>query len=201
MFEQCLQLRVVQRALQRGCDADYGSACRQLGDLGESNDPASALAFWGRACALEDARGCDALGVARDHGTGAPEDLPGAREAFAKACDLGAASGCRNRGILLEHGRGGPADADGARAAYRLACDGDDGSGCTRLSLLLAEAPGADPAQCAALVAKACELGDKALSDALDKLDDCDEETFRDAQSIIELLRENLALWKDEEEN
>jgi 14-3-3 protein epsilon len=49
-------------------------------------------------------------------------------------------------------------------------------------------------------VKKACELGDKALQDALDKLDDCDEETFRDAQSIIELLRENLALWKEEEE-
>lgn len=49
-------------------------------------------------------------------------------------------------------------------------------------------------------VKKACELGDKALQDALDKLDDCDEETFRDAQSIIELLRENLALWKDEED-
>lgn len=30
-------------------------------------------------------------------------------------------------------------------------------------------------------VKKACELGDKALQDALDKLDDCDEETFRDA--------------------
>lgn len=49
-------------------------------------------------------------------------------------------------------------------------------------------------------VKKACELGDKALQDALDKLDDCDEETFRDAQSIIELLRENLALWKEEDE-
>lgn len=48
-------------------------------------------------------------------------------------------------------------------------------------------------------VRKACELGDKALSDALDKLDDCDEETFRDAQSIIELLRENLSLWKEED--
>jgi len=50
-------------------------------------------------------------------------------------------------------------------------------------------------------VKKACELGDKALQDALDKLDDCDEETFRDAQSIIELLRENLSLWKEEEDN
>lgn len=48
-------------------------------------------------------------------------------------------------------------------------------------------------------VKKACELGDKALQDALDKLDDCDEDTFRDAQSIIELLRENLALWKEED--
>jgi hypothetical protein len=49
-------------------------------------------------------------------------------------------------------------------------------------------------------IRKACELGDKALQDALDKLDDCDEETFRDAQSIIELLRENLSLWKEEAE-
>jgi 14-3-3 protein epsilon len=50
-------------------------------------------------------------------------------------------------------------------------------------------------------VRKACELGDRALTDALDKIDDCDEETFRDAQSIIELLRENLSLWKEEDGN
>jgi 14-3-3 protein epsilon len=50
-------------------------------------------------------------------------------------------------------------------------------------------------------VSRACALGDKALQDALDKLDDCDEETFRDAQSIIELLRENLSLWKEENDN
>ena len=35
--------------------------------------------------------------------------------------------------------------------------------------------------------------------DALDKLDDCDEDTFRDAQSIIELLKENISLWKEED--
>jgi molybdopterin synthase catalytic subunit len=27
-----------------------------------------------------------------------------------------------------------------------------------------------------------------------------DEETFRDAKSIIELLKENLSLWKEEED-
>ena len=33
----------------------------------------------------------------------------------------------------------------------------------------------------------------------MNKIDDVDEETFRDAKSIIELLKENLTLWKDEE--
>lgn len=47
---------------------------------------------------------------------------------------------------------------------------------------------------------KACSLAENALQDALSKIDDCDEETFRDAKSIIELLKENLSLWKEEEE-
>ena len=34
---------------------------------------------------------------------------------------------------------------------------------------------------------------------ALDKIDDISEEDFRDAKSIIELLKENLTLWKEEE--
>jgi hypothetical protein len=46
----------------------------------------------------------------------------------------------------------------------------------------------------------ACELGEQALTQALEKIDDVDEETFRDAKSIIELLKENLSLWKEEEE-
>ena len=47
---------------------------------------------------------------------------------------------------------------------------------------------------------KACELGEAALTEALEKIDDVDEETFRDAKSIIELLKENLSLWKEEGE-
>ena len=47
---------------------------------------------------------------------------------------------------------------------------------------------------------KACELGEAALTEALEKIDDVDEETFRDAKSIIELLKENLSLWKEEDE-
>ena len=48
---------------------------------------------------------------------------------------------------------------------------------------------------------QACELADKALQEALDKIDELEEEDFRDAKSIIELLKENLTLWKEEEED
>jgi 14-3-3 protein beta/theta/zeta len=47
--------------------------------------------------------------------------------------------------------------------------------------------------------AKACELAEQALQLALDKIDEISEEDFRDAKSIIELLKENLTLWKEEE--
>ena len=48
---------------------------------------------------------------------------------------------------------------------------------------------------------QACELADSALQNALEKIDELEEEDFRDAKSIIELLKENLTLWKEEEED
>ena len=48
--------------------------------------------------------------------------------------------------------------------------------------------------------AEACQLADQALQQALDKIDELAEDDFRDAKSIIELLKENLTLWKEEEE-
>jgi 14-3-3 protein epsilon len=47
----------------------------------------------------------------------------------------------------------------------------------------------------------ACDLADQSLQDALDKIDELEEDDFRDAKSIIELLKENLTLWREEEEN
>lgn len=34
----------------------------------------------------------------------------------------------------------------------------------------------------------------------MEKIDECDESAFKEAKSIIELLKENLTLWKEEEE-
>lgn len=42
-------------------------------------------------------------------------------------------------------------------------------------------------------------MAESALQEAMSGIDGVDEETFRDAKSIIELLKENLTLWKEEE--
>jgi hypothetical protein len=47
---------------------------------------------------------------------------------------------------------------------------------------------------------KAIELAEESLQAALDKIDDLGEEDFRDAKSIIELLKENITLWKEDDE-
>ncbi|CAI2378800.1 unnamed protein product [Moneuplotes crassus] len=46
---------------------------------------------------------------------------------------------------------------------------------------------------------KACEIAEKALNEAREKIDDMDNDEARDALSIIELLKENLDLWREEE--
>ena len=48
---------------------------------------------------------------------------------------------------------------------------------------------------------KACEIAEKALNEAKDKIDDMSNDDARDALSIIELLKENLDLWKEDGED
>mmetsp|Transcript_113204 Transcript_113204/g.156354 ORF Transcript_113204/g.156354 Transcript_113204/m.156354 type:complete len:120 (-) Transcript_113204:78-437(-) len=48
---------------------------------------------------------------------------------------------------------------------------------------------------------KAVEIADNSLQEALDKIDELEEDDFRDAKSIIELLKENLTLWKEEDDD
>ena len=50
-------------------------------------------------------------------------------------------------------------------------------------------------------LAKACQVADTALQAALEKLDDLGEEDFKEAKQIIDLLKENLHTWKEEEAN
>lgn len=48
---------------------------------------------------------------------------------------------------------------------------------------------------------KACKIAEEALNGARDEIDNMDNEEARDALSIIELLKENLDLWKDDDGN
>lgn len=47
---------------------------------------------------------------------------------------------------------------------------------------------------------KACELAEGALKEAQSKASEVDEDTFRDARSILELLQENLSLWNEDDD-
>jgi len=49
---------------------------------------------------------------------------------------------------------------------------------------------------------KACELAKKAFDDAISKLDQLDESSYKDSTLIMQLLRDNLTLWtSDNAEN
>ena len=45
----------------------------------------------------------------------------------------------------------------------------------------------------------ACKYADTALNAALSKIDELGENEFRDAKTIIELMKENLGLWQMED--
>ena len=49
-------------------------------------------------------------------------------------------------------------------------------------------------------IPKACSLAEDALNAAKDNIDDMDNDDAKDALSIVELLKENLSLWKEEDE-
>jgi len=46
---------------------------------------------------------------------------------------------------------------------------------------------------------KACELAKKAFDDAITKLDDLSEDSYKDSTVIMQLLRDNLTLWTSED--
>jgi hypothetical protein len=45
---------------------------------------------------------------------------------------------------------------------------------------------------------KACEIAKRSLEEAFEVIDECAEEHFHEAQSILELLKENMNIWAAE---
>ena len=46
---------------------------------------------------------------------------------------------------------------------------------------------------------KACELAKKAFDEAISKLDQLDEASYKDSTLIMQLLRDNLTLWTSDQ--
>ena len=42
---------------------------------------------------------------------------------------------------------------------------------------------------------KACEIATKAFSEALNDLEDLEEERYKDSTTIMQLIRDNLTVW------
>lgn len=45
---------------------------------------------------------------------------------------------------------------------------------------------------------RACEIAKRSLEEAFEVIDECAEEHFQEAQSILELLKENMNIWAAE---
>ena len=48
---------------------------------------------------------------------------------------------------------------------------------------------------------EAIKLADKALKEATDQVDGVNDEQYRDSKGILDLIRENLELWRDQDED
>jgi TPR repeat protein len=79
-----------------------GTACNYAGVItadgnGMPKDVKRGMAYYAKACDLDDANGCKNAGVRYQKGAGVPRDAKKASELFAKACKLGKQDACSTK--------------------------------------------------------------------------------------------------------
>lgn len=103
-----------------GC---YNAARLHLnGAAGHEKDPAKALPYLEKACALRLGMGCYELGLFHYFGKGGTKDFARAMPAFDIACQEDHAESCLNLGGLHVNGQGTPRDLVRARVPLQRAC-------------------------------------------------------------------------------
>jgi TPR repeat protein len=111
---------------RRACDARVKEACRNVGLYYEEerHENASAIRYYGMACALDDARGCRFAGDLLD-----ASDPAAARVKYARSCALGDELGCGQEGVsrvvvdgVAGHHEGLPLLRRGCAAGHRMSC-------------------------------------------------------------------------------
>ncbi len=93
-------------------------------------------AYASKACKLDSALGCRALGVGYKFGVGNEPDSKRAMQNYVKSCKLGDGGGCYNVGIMYEKAQGVAQDFQKAQEFYRKSCDLHFSGGCEQLKSL-----------------------------------------------------------------
>jgi hypothetical protein len=134
----------------------------ELGQNGVLRDSPRALAYYLKACDLDEKTGCNNYGYMILNGVGAPADLPRGLAYLQKACDLGSGSGCHNLGYAYENEQGVSRDMTVAAELFRKSCSLGQASGCRALGLCYHYGLGLDrdPAQAIHYLRIGCAGGD-----------------------------------------
>lgn len=124
------------------CDKNYALACRNAGSLyfqrynhkiDEDLWQGDPEEFFQKACNLDDAAGCNDLGIVYESGLefkNLPPDFKKANAYYEKACNMGNSSGCSNRGFLYANGYGVKQDYKKANTYYEKSCTLNNSDGC-----------------------------------------------------------------------
>ena len=168
----------------------YGCYCAGLAHYHAKGpkDPADSATYFRKACDLDYAEGCDALGFNYLKGIGVPKDaahalhryeagegvardLKRAAELYSKGCDLDDADSCVYFGMLTEAGTGVPRDDAAAAQIYSKGCDLGSGYACLDLGRLYEKGSGVsrDDEKAKDFYKRGC---DKGVADSCTRLGD-----------------------------
>lgn len=157
-------LTALHQRLAGACDAGWGPACTDAGQVAEDADlRVHPEVFYARGCTLGHGDGCLAEGRLYELGIGVHSDGPAAVRAYAEACRLGVAPGCAALGWTLMEGEAVEQDVPAAIIALTRGAALGDVTSALHLVRVYTEGYGGlfDPAAAAPWRARACALGDK----------------------------------------
>ncbi len=120
------------------CDKNNPKSCAQLAVIyrNAGKDQMQAVAFFKKACGLNDESACAEFGSHLLNGIGISADRFKAFETFKKACKAGDALGCSYLGRMHRSGIAPEASVDTAFTQFKRACDGGFSQGCVELGVM-----------------------------------------------------------------
>jgi hypothetical protein len=130
---------------------------------GVEQNRSKAIAFFEKACSLNNLKSCTNLGIIYDNGKDVKKNKTRAVKFYKKACDLNGSVACSNLGYMYDKGDGIAKNDSFAIALYKKACNLDDAQSCFNLGIMYqsGESLPKNGSKSLSLYKKACHLGHK----------------------------------------